>query len=530
MFTPAFFARDGETCATPASARGAPAATLRHSSSFVFATPVTARHDAPALTPQPRAFRRDVPAATFPRPEMPRGEPMALDVAPSEAFLFASAGACEDPHAQWHTPAPCASARAGGVDPEEAEPRSAIVFGRIPRHDGRAPNPKRDASAKGVACVADVGEKGELQFDAANDANAANAANGIGSNARDARAFKASTCKATFSTSFSSRRAGHPRVSELLLKPPRTIRVDAEPSLRTVPEATAEDAAATGGPGPVVARQLFDEAQTQRRGRAARACPYGDLDAAQQNKAARSSLAMRSPRKPAETATSAPGGGKQPRRPSSRGALSERNRLSASDAPAARRGASIDVDRFAEPASNMPASEYATEAPSAPGFGAAAFGDAEKRPSSRTASRVRRLLRERERLAECRATVCRETVVETGGDIDDVDEPTRSIYASPFATARELLGYGASDDDASGDGGLDESFGARDRAFPGRDLGGVEGFVEAFESGNDALARSEAACGSRGFAREFGENRGGLPASRLEDRFASLGLGLAAER
>jgi hypothetical protein len=114
--------------------------------------------------------------------------------------------------------------------------------------------------------------------------------------------------------------------------------------------------------------------------------------------------------------------------------------------------------------------------------------------------------------------------------IDDIDEPTRSIYASPFATARELLGYGASDDDASGDGGLDESFGARDRAFPGRDLGGVEGFVEAFESGNDALARSEAACGSRGFAREFGENRGGLPASRLEDRFASLGLGLAAER
>ena len=54
--------------------------------------------------------------------------------------------------------------------------------------------------------------------------------------------------------------------------------------------------------------------------------------------------------------------------------------------------------------------------------------------------------------------------------------------------------------------------------------------VSELESGNDALARSEAACGSRGFAREFGENRGGLPASRLEDRFASLGLGLAAER
>jgi len=181
----------------------------------------------------------------------------------------------------------------------------------------------------------------------------------------------------------------------------------------------------------------------------------------------------------------------------------------------------------------MPPS-HATEAPSAPGFGAAAFGDAEKRPSSRTASRVCRLLRERERLAECRASCSRSHghVVETDDTtFDDVDEPTRSIYASPFATARELLGYGASDDDASGDGGLDESFDrAFDRAFPGRDLGGVEGFVEAFESGNDAFARSEAACGSRGFAREFGENRGGLPASRLEDRFASLGLGLAAER
>lgn len=514
MFTPAFGARDGETCATPASARGAPAATLRHSSSFVFATPVTARHDAPALTPQPRAFRRDVPAATFPRPEMPRGEPMALDVG-SLSEAFASAGARDDPHAQWHTPAPCVSARAGGADPAESEPRSAIVFGRIPRHDGRAPNPKRDASAKtGVSDVYDAYDDGERVL-------------------LDARTLKAST------TSFnSSRRAGHPgRVSELPLKPPRTIRVAAEPSLYAVPETTGAEAAETGGPAAqIVARQLFDEAETQRRGTRAggRACPYGDLDAGgQQNKAARSSLAMRSPRKPAETATTrvAPGGDKQPRRLSSRGEPdASRNRLSASETRAARRlRESIDVDRFAEPASNMPPS-HATEAPSAPGFGAAAFGDAEKRPSSRTASRVCRLLRERERLAECRARGYGHVVETDDTTIDDIDEPTRSIYASPFATARELLGYGASDDDASGDGGLDESFGARDRAFPGRDLGGVKGFVEAFESGNDALARSEAACGSRGFAREFGENRGGLPASRLEDRFASLGLGLAAER
>ena len=520
MFTPAFGARDGETCATPASARGAPAATLRHSSSFVFATPVTARHDAPALTPQPRAFRRDVPAATFPRPEMPRGEPMALDVG-SLSEAFASAGARDDPHAQWHTPAPCVSARAGGADPAESEPRSAIVFGRIPRHDGRAPNPKRDASAKtGVSDVYDAYDDGDVLF------------------SKDARTLKASTRKASTTSFNSSRRAGHPgRVSELPLKPPRTIRVAAEPSLYAVPETTGAEAAETGGPAAqIVARQLFDEAGTQRRGTRAggRACPYGDLDAGgQQNKAARSSLAMRSPRKPAETATTrvAPGGDKQPRRLSSRGEPdASRNRLSASETRAARRlRESIDVDRFAEPASNMPPS-HATEAPSAPGFGAAAFGDAEKRPSSRTASRVCRLLRERERLAECRARGYGHVVETDDTTIDDIDEPTRSIYASPFATARELLGYGASDDDASGDGGLDESFGARDRAFPGRDLGGVKGFVEAFESGNDALARSEAACGSRGFAREFGENRGGLPASRLEDRFASLGLGLAAER
>ena len=52
-----------------------------------------------------------------------------------------------------------------------------------------------------------------------------------------------------------------------------------------------------------------------------------------------------------------------------------------------------------------------------------------------------------------------------------------------------------------------------------------EPYVEAFESGNGAFAGSVAA----GF--EFGgEHKGGLPASRLEDRFASLGLGLAAKR
>ena len=157
MFTPAFGARDGETCATPASARGAPAATLRHSSSFVFATPVTARHDAPALTPQPRAFRRDVPAATFPRPEMPRGEPMALDVG-SLSEAFASAGARDDPHAQWHTPAPRVSTSGSTALTSDGE----IVFGRIPRHDGRAPKPKRDA----IVVFGDVGTSHPRQRDA----------------------------------------------------------------------------------------------------------------------------------------------------------------------------------------------------------------------------------------------------------------------------------------------------------------------------------------------------------------------------
>ena len=104
---------------------------------------------------------------------------------------------------------------------------------------------------------------------------------------------------------------------------------------------------------------------------------------------------------------------------------------------------------------------------------------------------------------------------ELGGGDDACEGKTSSsrpsVYASPFATARELLGYG-------------EPHGDEDDAT-GERLGGVEGFVEAFESGNGAFAGSVAA----GF--EFGgEHKGGLPASRLEDRFASLGLGLAAKR
>lgn len=469
MFTPAFVSRDGETCATPASARGALAATLRPPSSFVFATPVTARHDAPAFTPQPRAFRRENDAI---KPSNARGSPMALDVAPetasaSGAHARAPASACADPHAQWHTPAPCVS-RPGGAAPTSD---GKIVFGRIPRHDGRAPNPKRDKSgASGVA--------------------------------------------------FSS--SAHPLAallrSDALPPPPRTVRVAAETALTTVEE-EPEGSSGDDASGPTVARQLFDRAETEETS---------------SNKAARSSLAMRSPRKPharggflfpSLDAERLDGGRKQPRsvqslsrdedaktrvsRQKSVGATTNKNGF-------ARR---YGTSSFAEPRSTL--SAVATAIPSAPTFGARSFG-VQSKPVARTASRVGRLLLERER-------ILREELSERE-NADGVDCVYDCVYASPFATTRQLRGYGSDDDEcAFGDGGDGSS--GRARRVSSRGLGGVEGFVEAFEreNGNDAFFETSRETFAGGF--EFGgEHKGGLPASRLEERFASLGLGLAAER
>jgi hypothetical protein len=104
------------------------------------------------------------------------------------------------------------------------------------------------------------------------------------------------------------------------------------------------------------------------------------------------------------------------------------------------------------------------------------------------------------------------------------------VYASPFATKNELRGYGSEDDVIPF--GDEERFGcsARVGRVSTRGLGGVEGFVEAFESGNEVMFGETARETFAGGFEFGGEHKGGLPASRLEDRFASLGLGLAAER
>ena len=505
MFTPALGvnttgARDGETCATPASARGALTATLRHPSSFVFATPVTARHDAPAFTPQTRAFQRENAATEL---GVGLGSPMALDVsretAASEAAAArAPARAFSDPHAQWHTPAPRVSTSGSTALTSDGE----IVFGRIPRHDGRAPKPKRDA----IVVFGDVGTSHPRQRDAKAFARGSAAFEAETHVARDETSDDANV-RLSSSSSSSSGATARVGARTDALEPPRTIRVAAHCVLATLEEEPEDAEGVRAAGGAVVARQLFDEASTLPG-----AWKRGAPDGAPRNKAARSSLAMRSPRKPSVSARAPPS---PPRR-------------TISSAPArdgtlppicSRLGRARDVDgrdveaeksfrasdfsataaldgSFAEPASTLPA--FATEAPSAPGFGTAR-GGAPGRPAPRTASRVGRLLLERE----------------LGGGDDACEGKTSSsrpsVYASPFATARELLGYG-------------EPHGDEDDAT-GERLGGVEGFVEAFESGNGAFAGSVAA----GF--EFGgEHKGGLPASRLEDRFASLGLGLAAKR
>ena len=506
-------ARDGETCATPASARGALAATLRHPSSFVFATPVTARHDAPAFTPQPRAFRRENAATERPGA---LGSPMALDVAPEAASETASGAtarapafrASSDPHAQWHTPAPCVS-RPGAERLPTSDGK--IVFGRIPRHDGRAPNPKREARV----AKDDATRRDAVAFFDGERTNRARGSLAVPVETRDDTTTRRSSPSRSSSTERHRARTG-------ALEPPRTIREKPLALARATLEQEPDFCATLGAADetePGVARQLFDERSAGgsvlpgacKRG--ARGRGSGSSAArAPHNKAARASLAMRSPRKPSVSARAPPS---PPRR-------------TISSAPArdgtlppicSRLGRARDVDgrdveaeksfrasdfsataaldgSFAEPASTLPA--FATEAPSAPGFGTAR-GGAPGRPAPRTASRVGRLLLERE----------------LGGGDDACEGKTSSsrpsVYASPFATARELLGYG-------------EPHGDEDDAT-GERLGGVEGFVEAFESGNGAFAGSVAA----GF--EFGgEHKGGLPASRLEDRFASLGLGLAAKR
>ena len=466
MFTPAFVSRDGETCATPASARGALTATLRPPSSFVFATPVTARHDAPAFTPQPRAFRRENDAIK------PSNAPMALDVAPetasaSGAHARAPASACADPHAQWHTPAPCVS-RPGGAAPTSD---GKIVFGRIPRHDGRAPNPKRDKSG----------------------------------------------------ASGTEKTSAHPlaeilRSPSALPPPPRTVRVAAETALATVEEELEGSSGDDGGAGPTVARQLFDEAERKSS-----------------NKAARSSLAMRSPRKPhnrggfafpsidAERRVS--GGRKQPRSSQSLktrdedvktrgGSRREGTAATESDPSSIRRHGG--TCSFAEPQSTLCA--VATAIPSAPTFGAKSF-EGQSKPVSRTASRVGRLLLERD-------LMLREG---SGPEHETASDVYDCVYASPFATTNELRGYGSEDDVQFGDEERSERS-KRVGRVSARGLGGVEGFVEAFESGNEHMFGETTRETFAGGFEFGGEHKGGLPASRLEDRFASLGLGLAAER
>ena len=388
MFTPAFFARDGETCATPASARGAPAATLRHSSACI-----RYAGDRATRPPRSRRSRARAPArrsaATFPR-RMPRGEPMALDVAPSSFSSHPPARATR--RAVAHARAVRLGA-GGRRDSEEAEPRSAIVFAAF-HGDGRAPSQTRRLG-EGAACVADVGEKAKF-FSTPRTTRTPRTVSAQTLATRERlkrRRVKRRSRRRPVAT------RGTPSCFELCSSP-RTIRADAEPSLRTVPS----NRGGRGGDGgrAVVARQLFDEAQTQRRGRAARACPYGDLEAAQQNKAARSSLAMRSSRKPAETATSRRRRKTAATTVVSRRAL-ERNRLASDAGGGAAERRSTSTDSRSRRATCR---RVTRQAPSAPGPARCQRGETPLPRRRRPAFYAARML------AECRATVCRETVVE----------------------------------------------------------------------------------------------------------------------
>lgn len=135
MFTPAF-TRDGEAHGvlsyTTADGVNQSSGPLRNNGNFVFATPVPVRPKPGAssgFTPQPRVFRD-----TSQSHSNGAVQKMTVDggLNRDNQTLHDS-----DPHAQWHTPAP----RAGNYRPPTQTPQSEgkIVFCGIPAHDGRAP-------------------------------------------------------------------------------------------------------------------------------------------------------------------------------------------------------------------------------------------------------------------------------------------------------------------------------------------------------------------------------------------------------
>ena len=382
MFTPAFFARDGDVRDARVGARRARAASplvelrVRHAGDR--ATRRARAHAAAARVPARRS-RRDVSAPGCRARRANGARRRAVG-----SFSSHHARQREDPHAQWHTPrrAP-RRGRAAPIRRKRNLERDRVRAHSTARRRAR-PTPNVDASAKGVACV----DRTSAKKAAFSTPRTRSASPGRLSNARSAlatrRAFKASTCKTTFSTSFSSRRAGHPRVSELLLKPPRTTR-----RRRTV--APGRSRRQRGGRrrrrGHPSSR-VSCSTRRRRRDAAARRARVRTVTSTPRSRPKRGAFVARH-----ALAEKAGGDGDVPARPSavpssvvSRRALRPKPTLGVRRA-GARRGASIDVDRFAEPASNMPAS-HATEAPSAPGFGAAALAtrrNAPRRARSRRA-------------------------------------------------------------------------------------------------------------------------------------------------
>ena len=510
MFTPAL-TRPNETrtpFATELTSQTAAAEvpTRVNSSSFAFVTPITTRRDAPKFTPQPRVFRDSHSGGAFGDGQKRN---MPLHAAARQSNV-------SDPHAQWHTPLPRVGLRTdpdghrGGDDGHTPHTNGKLVFTAIPTHDGRAP-----ARAKHSV-------ENQKNDEALRD-----------------RRGEPSPVVTTFSVEFTA---------------PRTIKLDTEHAVHGGLATVDEDELvgnASGTAEVATRRQLFDK-QSQNQNQNG----FGDRGAAiapstvsslkrgpiasgsemsqcgttmvdecvtaavreqsaqtnNQNKQHRLCVAMRSPGK--KSVDDAQGMAflhktRQPRVLTGKAVF--RNGQAA---PSGQPPCHLPHTSFYEPIGDSVMTNCAyretSEAPSAPR--ANRLGVSGK-PASRTASRVACvLLPEGDRPLR----PLRNMNLSFGdGDFDGVTRDSPGMFSLETGHHPEMI-------DGTYDlGDAEEEFhNKRDKTYE-RGMRGVGLFVDGFER---LLARGDV--GGDENSRNPDDRR--LPASKLEDRFASLGLGLGA--
>ena len=375
--------RERPRCATPARRATRPRRRFAGRRGFVFATPVTratrrARAHAAAARVPARRSRRDVSATPVRRGRHRPPRRRAVG-----SFSFRS------------PPGPAIAARAvaaravrlGGASGRRrfggsgTSQRDRV---RIPRHDGRAPNPRRDASARGVAVRRRHDRKDGILFGAASDASAARTVSA--QTLATPRRRVAPTCNPR-SRRRSRRDARDTLVFQSSCSSPRGRSASSARGRRSGrSRRAAEDAAVgRGARSPSSRVSCSTRRRRRRRGRAARArCPLRMTSTPRsgtRRRVRRSPCARRESRRRRRVAPSAENS-RDDRR------LAARSRTKPGSRRPARRRRVFHVDRRRpiRGAGEQRSRRVTRRRRRQQGFGARRVRRAEKRPSSRTAS------------------------------------------------------------------------------------------------------------------------------------------------